>query len=175
MDFQEKNFTKIQLLQVSIILLAILGVTANLWGFKVYAFGWHFLNANPFVWEDIKITVPDELVVREVKNNNNKKLIKLVNNDKNTHVTIFFAKLINATKSYPLKTIYKKMNFELIAEKPCQIFDHPCQWVVGKYQEDDAEKYREDIFLKSQKLWISFLGPKDKRFYLEQVTSSLQN
>ncbi len=175
MDFEEKNFNRVQIFQATIITLAILGVTANFWGFKIYAFGWHLLNPNPFAWESFKISVPKDLVVKDVKNKKNREIIALVNYSPESQVAIYFAKLKNSSEDDPLQATYQKMNFELVEEKACLIFDQPCQWVMGKYQEDGKEKYREDIFVNSQNLYISFQGPKDKRSYLDQIVSSLQN
>ncbi|GEM_PF-3280395 len=174
MDEEERHFNRVQILQAVIIAIVLLGITANLWGFKVYAFWWHLFNPNPFAWEDIEISVPEDLVVKDVKNDKNRELIVLVNYDPNSQIAIYFAKLNNPSGVDPLKAIYKKMKFELVEEKPCRLLEKNCQWVVGKYKEDDTEKYREDIFLNSHSIYISFEGSKDKRSYLNQVVSSLK-
>jgi hypothetical protein len=174
MDSEEKHFKKVQAFQAVIIIIAILGITANFWGFKIYAFGWHFINPNPFVWENIKISVPADLVVKDVKNNKKRKIISLINFEPKSQVAIYFAKLNNPSEGDPLKAIYQKMKFEFVEEKPCQILGQPCQWVIGKYKESEEEKYREDIFLNSHNVYISYQGSKDKRFYLDQIASSLQ-
>jgi hypothetical protein len=174
MDVEERHFNRVQILQDVIVAIVLFGITANLWGFKVYAFWWHLLNPNPFAWENIKISVPEDLVIKDVKNDKNRKIIILVNYDPNSQIAIYFAKLNNPSENDPLKAIYQKMNFELIEEKPCKILNQTCQWVVGKYKEDDMEKYREDIFLSSHNVYISFQGPKDKQYYLNRVVSSLK-
>jgi len=175
MDSDEKHFNKVQVFQAVIIIIAILGITANFWGFKFYAFGWHLLNPNPFEWKNIKISIPEDLVAKDVKNKKSREIIALVNYSPKSQVAIYFAKLNNPSENDPLKAIYKKMNFELIEEKPCQIMGETCQWIVGKYKEDDVEKYREDIFLNSHNIYISYQGPKDKLLYFNQVASSLKS
>ena len=173
-DSEERHFKKVQVFQAVIIIIAILGITANFWGFKIYAYGWHLLNPNPFVWENIKISVPADLVVKDVKNNKNRKIISLINFEPKSQIAIYFAKLNNPSESDPLKAIYQKMKFEFVEEKSCQILGQPCQWVIGKYKEEEKKKYREDIFLNSHNVYISYQGSKDKRSYLDQVASSLQ-
>ncbi len=174
MDSEERHFNKVQLFQAVIIIIAILGITANFWGFKAYAFGWHLLNPNPFIWDNIKISIPKSLVAKEIKNNKNRRIIALVNYSPKSQIAIYFAKLNNPSENEPLKAIYQKMNFEFVEEKPCQILGQPCQWVIGKYKAENEEKYREDIFLNSHKIYISYQGPKDKLSYLDQVVSSLK-
>lgn len=175
MDSEERHFNRVQVFQAVIIIIAILGITANFWGFKVYAFWWHVFNPNPFVWENIAITVPEDLVVKDIKNDKNREIIALVNYEPKSQVSIYFAKLKNTSENDPLKAIYQKMNFELVEEKPCQILGQACQWIVGKYKEDDEEKYREDIFLKSHNFYLSYQGPKDKLTYLTRIASSLKS
>ncbi len=174
MDFEEKHFNRVQAFQATIIALVVLGITANFWGFKIYAFGWHLFNANPYVWESLKISVPDEMVVKKVKNDQNREIINLINYSRGSQVSIYFAQLNESAEDDPLKAIYKKMKFDLIADKPCTVFNQSCQWIIGKYKEEEEEKYREDIFLNSHNIYISFQGPKDKRSFLDQIVSSLQ-
>jgi hypothetical protein len=111
---------------------------------------------------------------KEIKIYNKREIVSLINYEPNSQVAIYFAELKNPGESDPLKAILKKMNFVLVEEKPCKVLDQSYQWVIGKFKEDEEEKYREDIFLNSHNIYISYQGPNDKRSYLDQAVSSPQ-
>lgn len=164
-----KKFSK-YVLFLSIVFLT-LSTILYFYGFEMYTSYWHVAHPEPLEWNDFKVTIPDNLVAKRIKNN---QVLRLTYMEYPEKALIYFQRVnYHLKKDFNFNDKYKAAGYQIIEKKSCEILGNQCVWIKS-YENSEERIYKEDIFFDSKDILISFLGFSEKRNYLLEIVENLK-
>ena len=158
-----KIYRKTEYVILGLLIVFFVVFTFYNFGFEIYTYFWHVANPRPIVLNNLRVTIPEGLVGRISDNN-----------------------VVEATYlKNPLKaTIYlRQMDYEptrnicdmgpgTVEKSPCKISGKKC--IRLRFNRDYNDGYIEELYLTTEKAYISFLGDRSERKYLLKLIQNLE-
>ena len=152
-----------------------IGITLNLFGFKLYTIAWHVFNPNPVKWEIFEVYVPDDLIAKTDESGKivTKLRIFLIKNA--LGFSLAFTKFKKPfVDSISLRNVYKTINYKILKELPCEILNHRCKWFQVLIPVGDKKIFGEEIVFIDEKFSISYMGNLENRHYFLDIIKNLR-
>jgi hypothetical protein len=158
----------------SLCFLAVLSIACHLWGFQIYTFCWHLLYSDQITWEKYKINIPHDLIAREIKNNEGFREIQIYSLKNPSQIDVLFERVdYHLKNNFDFERKYQAGGFKIVEQNKYEILGKKCTWIKS-IKKSNSKIYKEDIFFLEENTLISFIGLKEKNYYLIEIVNNLQ-
>lgn len=134
--------------------------------FEILTYAWHVKYPNPVLWNGLKITIPKTMIAKKFSDG-----IAIYSLFSGSNSSVHIGK--QSSNLIPsLKRILNSDGYKL-EEKSCNIAQRNCIWIKA-FSKKENKIYTETIQFYDPEIKISFKGPKKQRYYLLEITESLE-
>ncbi len=140
---------------------------------------WHLRHDSYRYLGNIKVTVPEDMIIP-------RPLVPMETFDKfnmdkvdfeNPSVFLSFTRFYETKDfedSFTFKKFLKTQGHTEVKDLSCNILGQECEWLQSYDGQKTIDKYRETIFFKKEKIWITYRGNPEERIHFLNVISKLK-
>ncbi|MBI4825893.1 MAG: hypothetical protein HY807_05665 [Nitrospirae bacterium] len=158
-----KVYRKTEYVFLGLLIVFFVVFTLYNFGFEIYTYLWHIKNPGPIVLNNLRVTIPEGLVGRIGENN----VVEATYLKDPLKATIYLRQM-----DYEPASNICDMSPGTVEKSPCKISGREC--IRLRFNRDYNDGYIEELYLTTEKAYISFQGDRSERQYLLKLIHDLK-
>lgn len=158
-----KVYRKTEYVFLGLLIVFLIVFTFYNFGFEIYTYFWHIKNPSPIVLNNLRVTIPEGLVGRIGENN----VVEATYLKDPLKATIYLRQM-----DYEPTSNICDMSLGTVEKSPCKISGKEC--IKLRFNRDYNDGYIEELYLTTEKAFISFQGDRSERQYLLKLIHDLK-
>ncbi|MDO8282833.1 MAG: hypothetical protein Q7U10_09485 [Thermodesulfovibrionia bacterium] len=158
-----KVYRKTEYVFLGLLIVFFIVFTFYNFGFEIYTYSWHITNPRPIVLNNLRVTIPEGLVGRMADNN----VVEVTYLKDPLKATIYLRQM-----DYEPASSICDMSLGTVEKSPCKISGKEC--IRLRFNRDYNDGYIEELYLTTEKAYISFQGDRSERKYLLKLIQDLE-